>query len=68
MAARPARTWIIIVGVLLLVVQVAGVVLWWKLPTWAPLWVAEHSPWVEPVFRSMVVTDGNEGVEVKKQL
>lgn len=68
MAPRPARAWIIGVGVLLLLVQAVGMVLWWKLPTWAPLWVAKHSPWAEPIFRAWVVTDGREGEEVKKHL
>lgn len=27
--------------------------LWFKLPTWAPAWVVEHSPWVDPIMRAV---------------
>lgn len=53
MAAHPARTWLIVTGVVLLVVQVALVVCWWKLPQWAPEWIIAHSPWPEPALRAL---------------
>lgn len=53
MAAHPARTWLIVTGVVLLVVQAALVVCWWKLPAWAPEWVIAHSPWPEPALRAL---------------
>ncbi len=52
MASRAARNLIICVGVVLLVVQIALVVCWWKLPVWAPEWVIAHSPWPDPVLRA----------------
>ena len=32
----------------------AALVLWTWLPGWAPYWVVQHSPWVEPVVRADV--------------
>lgn len=32
-----------------------ALVLWFWLPGWAPQWVAEHSPWVDPVVRADVL-------------
>ncbi len=53
MAERAGRTWIVVVGVVLMGLQLAGVVLWWKLPGWYPAWVAEFSPWPEPALRAI---------------
>jgi HEAT repeat protein len=36
------------------------VLLWFKLPGWAPLWVVAHSPWVEPIMRA-AEGDGQAG-------
>jgi HEAT repeat protein len=37
------------------VLAATGMVLWLWLPGWAPRWVAEHSPWVDPVVRADVL-------------
>lgn len=57
MAARVARNLIIVAGVVLLLVQAALVVCWWKLPEWAPQWTYAHSPWPDPVLRSLRYDD-----------
>lgn len=31
----------------------AFILLWFKLPVWAPVWVVEHSPWVDPIMRAV---------------
>lgn len=58
--SRPARTSIIAAGVCLLVIQVVGLVVWWKLPSWAPNFVITHSPWPGPIFRVYVASDGSD--------
>lgn len=50
---RAARTWLIVLGVVLLLAQIVLGVLWWKLPEWYPAWVAEYSPWPEPALRAV---------------
>jgi hypothetical protein len=44
-------------GGLLALVMTAAVVCWFKLPYWAPLWVVEHSPFVESVVRAEAAED-----------
>ena len=42
--------------IIALVISALGgvfVLLWFKLPTWAPEWVVEHSPWVDPIVRAV---------------
>jgi HEAT repeat protein len=46
-------------GLLLLIVVGGGcvlagafILLWFRLPVWAPAWVIAHSPWVEPIMRA----------------
>lgn len=39
------------------------VLLWFKLPTWAPEWVVEHSPWVDPIVRAVKSPNGVQLVE-----
>lgn len=53
MAAHPARTWLIVTGVVLVLVQLAVVLSWWLLPRFAPEWTAQFSPWPEPALRAM---------------
>ena len=53
MPSHGTRNLIIIAGVVLLVVQGAVLVCWWKLPAWAPEWVVTHSPWPEPALRAV---------------
>jgi HEAT repeat protein len=52
MAARPARTWVIVTGVLLLLAQLVVVLAWWLLPVWRPDWVVAYSPWPAPALRA----------------
>jgi hypothetical protein len=52
MASPAARNLIVVIGVLLLLVQAALLVCWWKLPDWAPQWVIANSPWPEPALRA----------------
>jgi HEAT repeat protein len=58
MAARPARTWVIIAGVLLLMVQVLVVLAWWLLPIWRPGWVVAYAPWPGPALRAWRLNPG----------
>ncbi|MBA3699980.1 MAG: HEAT repeat domain-containing protein [Planctomycetes bacterium] len=53
MAAHPARTWLIVTGVVLVLVQLVLVLAWWMLPRFAPEWTAQYSPWPEPALRAM---------------
>lgn len=53
MASHVVRNVLIVTGVVLLLMQVALVVCWLKLPEWAPEWVIAHSPWPEPALRAV---------------
>src|SRR4051812_13954494 len=46
------RPWLLWASVALAVILSTATVLWWQLPRWAPLFVIEHSPWVEPTLRA----------------
>ena len=50
---RDLRTWLIVAGSVLLLTQAALALLWWKLPAWAPRWVAEHAPMPELALRAL---------------
>lgn len=50
---RIGRWWLISAGVVLALIQGALVLLWWKLPEWAPLWTAQHAPIPEMALRAM---------------
>lgn len=52
MAARPLRTWMLIAGVVLVVLQGLLVLAWWMLPRWTPILVITHAPWPEPALRA----------------
>jgi len=60
--------WLIIIGVGLLVVQALLVLAWWKLPEWAPRWVAEHSPWPEPALRALRSGSSDVAETVERRL
>ena len=47
--------WLLVGGAGLSGLLALALVLWIWLPGWAPQWVAEHSPWVEPVVRADVL-------------
>ncbi len=44
--------WLTAVGGVL-AVMLAGMITWYQLPRWAPEWVIEHSPFVEPYVRAI---------------
>ncbi len=50
---RIGRWWLISTGVVLVLIQAALVLLWRKLPEWAPVWTAKHAPIPEMALRSM---------------
>jgi len=55
-APAPSRRlplWVIIAAPTACVLTGVFVLLWFKLPTWAPEWVVEHSPWVDPIVRAV---------------
>lgn len=52
MASHVVRNTLIVTGVVLLLVQGALVVCWWKLPEWAPRWTVTHSPFLDPALRA----------------
>lgn len=57
--SRRLPFWAMIIA--LVICALAGVftLLWFKLPTWAPGWVVEHSPWVDPIVRAVEVEPGH---------
>lgn len=57
---RINRTWLLAVAGALLLIQGALLVLWWKLPEWAPRWVIAHSPTVDPALRALRHDSGND--------
>jgi len=55
-APAPSRRlplWVIIAAPTACVLTGVFVLLWFKLPTWAPEWVVEHSLWVDPIVRAV---------------
>jgi HEAT repeat protein len=64
---RIGRWWIIASGSGLALIQVALVVLWWKLPEWAPRWTMEHAPVPEMALRAMRQAV-REGIDVNESL
>lgn len=53
MSAVPRRVgWVIAIAAMVSLLGVAALVLWRWLPRWAPYWVVEHSPWMEPALRA----------------
>lgn len=58
MLPQRRRAWVVwglATGGLMAVVMMAGVVCWFRLPAWAPYWVIDHSPFIEPVVRALVI-------------
>lgn len=51
--SRRLPFWVMIIALVICVLAGVFVLLWFKLPTWAPAWVVEHSPWVDPIIRSV---------------
>ncbi len=47
--------WAIAGGVVLSGLMGVAALLWWQLPRWAPEWVEEHSPWLDPLLRAAAV-------------
>ena len=60
---RIGRWWLISAGVVLALIQAALIVLWWKLPLWAPQWTAQHAPTPEMAIRA-IHQDGQDGLDV----
>jgi HEAT repeat protein len=55
-APTPSRRlpfWVMIIALVFCALAGVFVLLWFKLPTWAPAWVVEHSPWVDPIVRAV---------------
>jgi hypothetical protein len=50
--SRRLQFWVVIVALVVCALAGVFVLLWFKLPTWAPAWVVEHSPWVDPIVRA----------------
>lgn len=59
-SVRIGRWWLISAGVVLALIQAALVLLWWKLPEWAPLWTMEHAPIPEMALRAVRHDEGIE--------
>lgn len=53
MRSRRLPFWVVIVALVACALGGVFVLLWFKLPTWAPAWVVEHSPWVDPIVRAV---------------
>jgi hypothetical protein len=49
---RAIMVWGLVGSGALVLVLAAGLACWFELPRWAPDWVIEHSPFVEPVVRA----------------
>lgn len=50
--SRRLPFWAMIIALVVCALAGVFVLLWFKLPTWAPAWVIEHSPWVDPIVRA----------------
>lgn len=53
MHSRRLPFWAMVVALVISALGCVFALLWVKLPTWAPAWVVEHSPWVDPIVRAV---------------
>ncbi len=51
--SRRLPFWVMFIALVISALAGVFVLLWFKLPTWAPEWVVEHSPWVDPIVRAV---------------
>ena len=54
--SRRLSFWVMFIALLMCAFCGVFILLWIKLPIWAPAWVVEYSPWVDPVVRAAVAT------------
>ncbi len=67
-SSRRLPLWVIIAAPTACVLPGVFVLLWFKLPTWAPAWVVEHSPWVDPIVRAVNEEEGSAHLERASEL
>jgi hypothetical protein len=56
-SSRALRLWFCWGVISLSLLGGCWLLLWYKLPHWAPAFVIEHSPWIEPAIRAQVAGD-----------
>lgn len=54
-------------GSVAMVMAGAFTLAWWKLPEWKPRWVIDHSPFVEPTVRAMLVHGGHQEGDIEQR-
>jgi hypothetical protein len=62
-SSRALGTWFVWFGGGCSVILTAFLVAWWKLPQWAPEFVIEHSPWLDPGVRALLELDHFDRVD-----
>jgi HEAT repeat protein len=65
MRSRRLPFWVVIIALVVCALGGVFVLLWFKLPTWAPAWVVEYSPWVDPIVRAVEYDSEIEAVARK---